>query len=188
MSDTLIFIGLAFRLVLFVGVLVYVSFTDLYWRRVPNVVTYPAIIIALCLLLVEPNPVSGLWGALVGGLVLLIPVLRYGPERAGVGDVKLALFIGLVLGFPATFYALFAAFGIGAIVAGAGLVAGRWHHTSSIPFAPFLALGAIIVWFSCGPADSFQIAFDHMNAELLEGVSRAVYDVSQPQPLLHPLK
>ena len=155
MSDTLIFIGLAFRLVLFVGVLVYVSFTDLYWRRVPNVVTYPAIIIALCLLLVEPNPVSGLWGALVGGLVLLIPVLRYGPERAGVGDVKLALFIGLVLGFPATFYALFAAFGIG---------------------------------FSCGPADSFQIAFDHMNAELLEGVSRAVYDVSQPQPLLHPLK
>ncbi len=179
MSDTLIFFGLAFRLALFVGVLVCVSFTDLYWRRVPNVVTYPAIIIALCLLRVDPNPASGLWGALVGGLVLLIPVLRYGPERAGVGDVKLAIFIGLVLGFPATFYALFAAFGLGAIVAGVGVVAGRWRHTSSIPFAPFLALGAIIVWFSCGPADSFQMAFDHMGLELLEGAFLDIHGASQ---------
>jgi prepilin signal peptidase PulO-like enzyme (type II secretory pathway) len=65
----------------------------------------------------------------------------------GTGDVKLAFFMGLFLGFPNILMAMFLAFFIGAIM-GAGLIIfGKKTLKSEIPFAPFLIIGTFIAFF-----------------------------------------
>jgi Flp pilus assembly protein protease CpaA len=125
-------------------VVLVVSYTDIRYRRIPNVVTYPAILSALFVAALCQNLSSAFWGAMTGGLVLVIPVLLYGPGKAGVGDVKLAVFIGLCLGFPSIFYALLAASISAGLLALAGLALHRLDRHATFPFAPFLAFGAIL--------------------------------------------
>jgi prepilin signal peptidase PulO-like enzyme (type II secretory pathway) len=69
----------------------------------------------------------------------------------GGGDVKLALLIGLALGFPTVLWALLVGVGSGAVTAVTLLIISRrqpqkqaWNRKSQIPYAPFLCLGAII--------------------------------------------
>jgi len=68
-------------------------------------------------------------------------------EWMGFGDAKIAISIGLFLGFPNTVYALLAAFWSGAIIGVVLLVSNKMGRKSEIPFAPFLALGTYIVFF-----------------------------------------
>jgi prepilin signal peptidase PulO-like enzyme (type II secretory pathway) len=89
------------------------------------------------------------WGrALLGGavaaLVFIIPVFIYGPERAGIGDVKLAFFIGLIFGFSLTLYwAFLVGLGSAALVGLVGIFLRKMSRKSLLPFGSFLALGAI---------------------------------------------
>ncbi len=65
----------------------------------------------------------------------------------GVGDVKLAFLMGLLLGFPNILLALFLAFSIGAII-GIGLIlSNRKTLKSEVPFGPFLVTGTFIALF-----------------------------------------
>ncbi len=66
----------------------------------------------------------------------------------GFGDAKLALGIGLLLGLSGSLTAILYSFWIGAIVGISLLIfhGTRYNKKSKIPFGPFLALGAIIVF------------------------------------------
>ena len=65
----------------------------------------------------------------------------------GFGDVKLAFFMGLLLGYPYTIVALFLAFLSGAIM-GLALISLRMKKLKSqVPFAPFLIFGAVSALF-----------------------------------------
>ena len=65
----------------------------------------------------------------------------------GGGDAKLAIFMGLVLGWPKILAALFLAFFVGSIV-GLTLIATRKKGLQSqIPFGPLLAGASLIVMF-----------------------------------------
>lgn len=65
----------------------------------------------------------------------------------GFGDVKYALLMGLILGFPDIVPGLFCAFLFGAIL-GLGLIAARKKKMSSeIPFGPFLVAGTVAALF-----------------------------------------
>jgi len=65
----------------------------------------------------------------------------------GFGDVKLALFMGLFLGWPNILVALFFAFSTGAII-GVGLIAlGKKGLKSEVPFGPFLIAGTFFALF-----------------------------------------
>lgn len=150
----------------YVCALVVVLFVDLRVRRIPNVITYPAI--ALALVTAPFVPGLGAVRALIGGglslgLFLLLYALA-GPFARGLaqaqgrqapavpfgfGDVKLGLFIGLIAGFPAVLPALF----IGSLALGAAalivLVArlvtqGRQAFLSTIPFGPALVIGGLV--------------------------------------------
>lgn len=130
---------------LFVLVLLVVSYADLRWRRIPNLIILPAIAIALVITLVGDDRVGALAGGLTGAAVFVIPVLLFGPNQAGVGDVKLALFIGLVLGFPAVLGALEIAALAALVVIIPGVLFRHWNRKTILPFGPFLALGALLV-------------------------------------------
>ena len=65
----------------------------------------------------------------------------------GFGDVKLAFFMGLFLGWPNILVGLFFAFAIGAII-GIGLIlAEKKTLKSKIPFGPFLIAGVFTAFF-----------------------------------------
>ena len=63
------------------------------------------------------------------------------------GDVKFALFMGLILGYPSILVAFYVAFIIGAIY-GLGLIIFRKaNKKNQVPFGPFLVLGTLVAWW-----------------------------------------
>lgn len=127
----------------YTAVLVGVAYTDIRERRIPNKVMYPALLAALVFMFYSPGWRTALLGAALGAFVFFLPVVSFG-RRGGMGDVKLAAFIGLILGLPGTFTALVIAVASAVVVGLVGVLLGKLDRRSTIPFAPFLALGALV--------------------------------------------
>lgn len=68
----------------------------------------------------------------------------------GFGDVKLALLMGMLLGYPGIIIAFYAAFLTGALVGVILILVGRKGWKSKIAFGPFLILGTVAA-FVYGP-------------------------------------
>jgi leader peptidase (prepilin peptidase)/N-methyltransferase len=140
---------------LFVAALILVSDIDIGERIIPDVVILPvAAIGALGMTVLDPGGgarwvwlVSGLGAAgFLLGAGLIYERLR-GVEGMGMGDVKLALCMGVFLG-TAVIPALFIGFIVGAL-AGIALLARGHSSKTAVPFGPFLACGAVVSLF-CG--------------------------------------
>jgi leader peptidase (prepilin peptidase)/N-methyltransferase len=130
----------------FCSVLVAVSAIDLEHRIVPNRIVIPATAVLLPLhTLVDPSP-QWVLGALAASLFLFLAVLAY-PAGMGMGDVKLALFMGAMLG-KTVGVALMVGM-VAALVPAAFLLArhGSAARKMGIAFAPFLAFGSLIALF-----------------------------------------
>lgn len=124
-------------------VFIIVSITDLRDRRIPNQIIIPAIGIAFALTFsLWPLWPSALIGAVIGAVVLLIPAIFFG-GRGGMGDVKLALFMGLILGQQGIIFALIIAH-LSASLLWIGVLFKKIERDAMIPFGPFLSLGAIV--------------------------------------------
>ncbi|MDP1629333.1 MAG: prepilin peptidase [bacterium] len=64
----------------------------------------------------------------------------------GFGDVKLAVFLGLILGFPAVIWGAFWAFFLGSLAGVALIILGKKGFKSEVPFGPFLCLGTFLTF------------------------------------------
>jgi leader peptidase (prepilin peptidase)/N-methyltransferase len=125
-----------------VAVLAWISAIDVRRRIVPNRIVLPATALALAVRTVaHPSPVWLLAGLGAAALLLVAALVR--PGALGMGDVKLALLVGVAAG-PHVALALLVAFGLGALP-GLWLLArhGRAALVRTIPFAPFLAAGGV---------------------------------------------
>ncbi len=133
------------RLSFFIGVLVFLSVSDLKQRIIPNKVVYPAMLATIGLALVSPEAsvkMSLIGGAALAGLLMIPAVFLKG---VGLGDVKLAALIGLMTGFPQGVIALFCGITLGGLTAVILLLLKIKGRRDEMPYAPFLSLGAIIV-------------------------------------------
>jgi leader peptidase (prepilin peptidase)/N-methyltransferase len=65
----------------------------------------------------------------------------------GFGDVKLAFFLGLLLGFPNVIVGVFLSFILGAIIGLILVVSRKRKLKSAVPFGPFLVIGSFIAIF-----------------------------------------
>jgi leader peptidase (prepilin peptidase) / N-methyltransferase len=131
----------------FCAVLVAVAAIDLEHRIVPNGIVLPAAAAFLAArVLLDPSLEWPLAAAAASG-ALLVVALAY-PAGLGLGDVKLALLLGCVLGFSVA-VALMVGL-LAALVPAAILFArqGAAARKAAIPFAPFLALGAVVALFA----------------------------------------
>jgi leader peptidase (prepilin peptidase)/N-methyltransferase len=128
----------------FVSTLAAVSLTDLDQRLIPNRILVASAAIGLAIVAVgDPSSLPERAAAAAGaGGILLAVALAY-PRGMGLGDVKLAVLMGLFLG-RAVAPALLIAFAAGALV-GLALIASRGvaARKQAIPFGPFLALGGL---------------------------------------------
>jgi leader peptidase (prepilin peptidase) / N-methyltransferase len=138
--------GKAFVAAFFCAVLVTVSATDLSHRIVPNVVVLPAAAVVLAAMtLLEPSAEWAL-GAFGASFFLFLAAFAY-PQGMGMGDVKLALLLGAMLGRTVP-VALMVGM-LAALVPSVVLLArhGRAARKMGIPFAPFLAFGGVVALF-----------------------------------------
>jgi leader peptidase (prepilin peptidase) / N-methyltransferase len=148
----------------FLGLMVALAVIDIRHRIIPNRVVYPSLLAFAAYILIVGLAGGGLdviraaTGLLAyGGVLLLVTIVS--PKGMGMGDVKLAAFIGLVLGSLGLRYVTVAAGagillgGVGAIVA---LIAGA-SRKNAIPFGPFLAAGAVAGAFLAPQISSFYL-------------------------------
>jgi len=80
---------------------------------------------------------------------LLIAVTR--GKGMGMGDLKLAIPLGLLFGWPEILLVLMAAFVIGAVMGVIAVARGTNSMKGTLPFGPFLALGAMTAFFWGAP-------------------------------------
>jgi len=127
-------------------VLVVISAIDIEHRIVPNRIVVPAAAVALVAQTLIYPSLEWVLAALGASGFLLAAALAY-PKGMGMGDVKLALLLGAMLGRNVT-VALMIGF-VAALVPAAILALrhGAKVRKIAIPFAPFLAFGAVVALF-----------------------------------------
>lgn len=87
--------------------------------------------------------VSSLAGGAIGMAAMALPYVIY-RRGMGFGDVKLGALVGLASGFPAVVVALLLAVISGGLIAAILLILKIKKRTDPIPFAPFLAVAAVV--------------------------------------------
>jgi leader peptidase (prepilin peptidase) / N-methyltransferase len=135
---------------LFILVLVQITFFDFEHRLILDRVIFPAMAIALLVSLFKDPWWGGIAAGLGAGVVFLGIALAgsaiFKAEALGFGDIKLATFMGLLLGPLPTAQALFYGVFIAGVVS-IGVIA--WHRSlkGTLAYGPYLAAGAIIVLY-----------------------------------------
>jgi leader peptidase (prepilin peptidase) / N-methyltransferase len=130
------------------GVLVLLSAIDIERGVIPNRIVIPATCVVLLaqIALFPDRALEWLLTPIIVALVLAIPQLL-GRRWMGMGDVKLALLLGAALGWAvigALLVGFLCVFPVALLVLIRGGAAAR---KSTVPFGPFLSLGALIVLF-----------------------------------------
>jgi leader peptidase (prepilin peptidase) / N-methyltransferase len=128
------------------AVLVAVSAIDIEHRIIPNRIVLPATVVVLAANTArDPSPQWIIAGLAASGF-LLAAALVY-PAGMGMGDVKLALLMGVALGKTVP-VALIVGM-LAAMIPGIVLFAryGKKARKMGIPFGPFLALGSVVALF-----------------------------------------
>ena len=135
---------------------------DLKHYIIPDVVVFPAIAITLFYHLIVSNfefRISNfIFSGVAAAVFFLIIVLISRGRWMGLGDVKLALLMGLVLGFPRIIVAIFFAFVVGALLSLFLIFFKKKQWKSQVPFAPFLVLGTFLALFFGAPIVNWYLS------------------------------
>jgi leader peptidase (prepilin peptidase) / N-methyltransferase len=143
----------------FCTVLVALSVIDAQHRIVPNRIVLPAAALTLVAHTAIDPSLAWLAWALAASSALFLVVLAH-PQGLGIGDVKLALLLGAVLGASVTVALMIGLFA--ALVPSAVLVArhGPSARKMGVPLVPFLALGAVVaLFFGNALLDAYLLLF-----------------------------
>ena len=134
---------------------------DLKHFIIPDQVVYPAIALTFLYLIgnwnFEPLINYLLAGVGAAAFFFAIHALSRGAWM-GFGDVKLALLMGLALGFPRIIVALFFAFVIGAAISLFLVFFRKKQWKSEVPFAPFLVFGTFLALFFGAPIVNWYLS------------------------------
>ena len=140
-SEGLIYAGVC-------AVLATVAAFDLEHQVIPNRIVFPAIGVALVARIAFFPDHAWVWplAGLGAGLILFLPgLIRKG--SIGMGDVKLAILLGVALGGAVITALLIASVSLAPVALWILITRGASARQDAIPFGPFLALGGILAIF-----------------------------------------
>jgi leader peptidase (prepilin peptidase)/N-methyltransferase len=158
--------------VIFLSVLIVIFFIDLEFKLIPDSVTMIGLVSGLVYNLLLGTAslqninfnllISSVAGMLLGFL-LLYAISFFGrkfykKEVMGEGDLYLAALLGAYLGWAGVLLAIFLAYILAALAAGAFLIAGKVKLSNYIPFGPALAAGGIITLFFGSPIINWYLS------------------------------
>ncbi len=140
-------------MLVFVAGLTALAFCDLHGLVVPKRIVYPTGMLVAAGL-IAAAAATGAWHRLgvaaacaAGGFALFLAVHVASPRAMGYGDVRLAPLVSGTLGWVGVRYAVVGFVLANLLGAGAGLVlvaAGRTSRRTALPYAVFLAAGAVL--------------------------------------------
>lgn len=158
--------------------LIVITFIDLEHFIIPNVITFPGIVIGLIynllitdwglLFKVFPkiNPgnifyivpeipaLNSVFGIIIGGgslfLIAYIYKLIRKVEGMGMGDVKLLAMLGAFLGVQGVFFTILISSLVGSVVGIAIILLQKGNMKLALPYGPFISVAAVIFLFT-GP-------------------------------------
>ncbi len=148
----------------FICLCVIITFIDLDYMIIPDVITYPATAIGLGIgvmnryapseILRYPfvsSPLESLYGLLMGpGLLIAVWWLYFKirkREGLGLGDVKFLAVVGATFGMESAWFTIFFGSVVGSVIAIIALIARRQSFASYFPFGPYLVIAAIAYIF-----------------------------------------
>lgn len=126
--------------VVFGSVMAIVSLEDLRIRRIPD----PALALGLIAEILFSSWLRETIAGAVAGFLPFLIVRVLCPGRLGLGDVKLAAYLGSVLGPRRWWLTAVAACSLALLVMLIRATAGRRTREASLPFAPFLTGSALM--------------------------------------------
>lgn len=137
------------------SLLIVISVYDIRHKIIPPVLSLVFIIISFVSIFINVNPFGGLFvlpsiSLIISGPLLALPFvllwLLSNGRLMGLGDGKVTLGLGWMLGMSQGFFGLILSFFIGSVVSILILFIFRKkvNMKTEIPFAPFLAIGAFI--------------------------------------------
>ncbi|HOJ43738.1 MAG TPA: prepilin peptidase [Syntrophorhabdaceae bacterium] len=140
-------------LILFVSVLIVISFIDLEFQIIPDVLSIGGLLAGLLLSFFRQNFgfLDALLGVLSGGGVLF--AISYGYqlvrkiEGMGGGDIKLIGMIGAFCGIKGVIFTIISGSFLGTIFGVPAMLIKGKDSKYAVPFGPFLSLGAVIYIF-----------------------------------------
>lgn len=152
---------------IFLCALVVITFIDIDYMIIPNVITYPATIIGIALVLLNQFSAStgtpllappfaasayeSAMGLLAGSGVLLAIWWFYLKVRKrdglGLGDVKLLAMVGALFGWEASWLTIFVGSLVGSIFGIIQVLGRRMGLSQPLPFGPYLVAGFLFFIF-----------------------------------------
>lgn len=160
--------------------LIVITFIDLEYMIIPNIITIPGIIVGLLYnslitdwqtsrnllgdfsfslenifgVLNEVPFLDSVFGIIIGGGVLFLIAFLYvlirKREGMGMGDVKLLAMIGAFLGWKGVIFVMLVSSLIGTVVGLSVIAYKKGDLKYALPFGPFLSLAAVIYLFAGG--------------------------------------
>ena len=158
--------------------LIVISFIDLEHFIIPNVITFPGILIGLLYNLlitdwgllinilpkIDPGNIffivpkipalNSIFGIIIGGGTLLLIAYLYKlirkREGMGMGDVKLLAMLGAFLGINGVFFIILVSSLVGSVIGITIILLQKGNMKLALPYGPFISLAALIFLFT-GP-------------------------------------
>lgn len=130
-------------------VFIVLTFYDFLFKEIPDVISLPAIFVAILYALLYH--VFSVRDLVIG---VAIPVAFFGTlffgsggRWLGGGDIRIGALMGALLGYPMILTGLFFGYLFGSIFSLVGLALKKLNRRDQIPFAPFLLLGTYVAMF-----------------------------------------
>jgi prepilin signal peptidase PulO-like enzyme (type II secretory pathway) len=129
-----------------IAIMIVIFVIDLRWYLILDVVTLPSAVIVFILnLLLGFSWQNLLISGIIGGSFFFIQFIISQGGWIGGGDIRLGLLMGLALGWPNVFAAIFSAYFIGSIVGVTLILIGKRQWSSQVPLGTFLAIATVII-------------------------------------------
>ncbi|MCB0319860.1 MAG: prepilin peptidase [Bdellovibrionales bacterium] len=148
---------------IFAATLIVISFIDIDYFIIPNVITYPGFVLGLLFgveqhlygLVQSPPFVSNFYDSVLGvvfgaGILLLISgfyTFVRKKQGLGMGDVKLLAVTGAFFGVSGAFYTIFVGSLVGSLLGIALVLIGKGKWSNYLPFGPYLAIANALYLF-----------------------------------------
>lgn len=122
---------------------------DFYYLSVPDEATFSLIGLGIIHWFFTGMSKEKIISAILAALFMwmLTKIKIKGQQAMGEGDIFLALFMGLFLGYPGILVAMYSAFISGAVVGVILMLFRKKEKLSPIPFGPFLMFGTVIAYW-----------------------------------------
>jgi leader peptidase (prepilin peptidase)/N-methyltransferase len=134
----------------FFAILLTAAVIDYQHKIIPDELIITGCVLGLPLVFLSGSLVDGLIGFLVAGLFFLFLAVGSNGGMGG-GDIKLSALMGLFLGCPVIFVAVFSTFLFGGLWGIVLMLLKGKGLKDAVPFGPFLAIGGVLAAFYTDP-------------------------------------